>query len=86
MHVLLGGNPGNRGLVHFHRLGNVRQDQRLHGFFALIEEPLLVFNDAGGHFQQGFIPALQALDKPFRFLQLVAQVGVIGTAVSPADQ
>ena len=81
VHVFLGGDPGNRGLMHLNRLGDIREDQRFHGFFTLIQESLLVLDNTGRDFQQGLIAALQALDEPLGLLQLVAQVGVVCAAV-----
>src|SRR5471030_2710245 len=47
------------------------QDQRLHGFVAVLQETALVLDDLGGDFHQGFVTALQALDEPAGFLQLI---------------
>ncbi|MND78441.1 hypothetical protein D3C81_1563220 [compost metagenome] len=86
MHVLLRGDPRNGRLVHAYRLGDVMQDQRLHCFVAVIEEAALMLDDLGGDLHQGFVAALQALDEPAGFLQLIAHEGVVGAGVSTADK
>ena len=72
--------------MHAHRLGDVVQYQRLHRFIAVFQEAALVLDDLGGDFHQGFVAALQALDEPAGFLQLVTHEGVIGAGVGAADK
>src|SRR5574344_84135 len=66
------GDPGNGGLMHLDRLGDVVEDHGLHRLFPIFEEVLLLLHDAVGHLQQGLIPALQALDEPLGLLQVGA--------------
>ncbi|MNM86503.1 hypothetical protein D3C81_986570 [compost metagenome] len=86
MHVFLRGDTGNGRLVHAHRFGDVMQDQRLHRLVPVVEEAALVLDDLRGDLHQGFVTALQALDEPAGFLQLVAHEGVVGAGVGAADE
>ncbi|MNP13609.1 hypothetical protein D3C76_1058960 [compost metagenome] len=86
MHVFLRGDPRNGRLVHAHRFGNVMQHQGLHRFVAMVEKTALMLDDLRGDLHQRFVAALQALDEPARFLQLVAHEGVVGAGVGASDK
>ncbi|MNH31794.1 hypothetical protein D3C79_921920 [compost metagenome] len=60
--------------MHLHGLSDIRQHHGLHKFRALLKERLLLLDDAARNFQQGVVAAFQALDQPFRFLQIAADV------------
>ena len=85
MHVLLRRDPGNGGFVHAHRGRHVVQDHRPHGLGTVLEEALLALDDAPRHLEQRLVAALQALDEPLRFLQVVAQEHVVGGIVGATD-
>ncbi len=40
-----------------------------------------MLHDAGGHFEQGLVAALQALQEPARLLEMIAQEGVVRAVV-----
>lgn len=58
--------------MHLQGLGDIAQDQRLHGNLTMLEKPLLAHDDGLGDPQQGVVPAVQALQEPARLLQLIA--------------
>ncbi|MNI29299.1 hypothetical protein D3C73_831140 [compost metagenome] len=62
------------------------QDQRLHGFVAVLQKAALMLDDLGGNLHQGFIAALQALDEPAGLLQLIAHEGIVGAGVGAAHE
>ncbi|MNZ73153.1 hypothetical protein D3C78_915580 [compost metagenome] len=72
--------------MHAHGFGDVMQYQGFHCLVAVVQETALMLDDLCGDFHQCFIAALQALDEPACFLQLVAHEGVVGAGVGPADE
>ncbi|MNI39846.1 hypothetical protein D3C85_1184320 [compost metagenome] len=86
MHEFLCGHPGNGRFVHADRFSDVVQNQRLHGFVAVLQKTALMLDDLGSYFHQGFVAALQALDEPAGFLQLIAHEGVVGAGVGATDE
>ena len=65
---LLRGNARDRRFMHLHGLGDIRQHHGFHKLFALLEERLLLADDAAGDLQQRFVAALQAFNQPLGFL------------------
>ena len=71
--------------MHFDGLSDVRQHHRFHKLFTLFKKSLLLFDNAAADAQKGVVAALQALDKPARFLQVAADklaVSVIACTVT----
>ena len=68
MHIFLRRDPRYCRFVHAYGLGNVVQYQRFHGFITIFQKSSLMLDYASRHFHQSFIPALQAFQKPARFL------------------
>ena len=71
--------------MHLNGIGNIRQNQGFHGLIAIIEEPLLHIDNAGGYLEQGVVAALQALDEPFGFLNAIAQILAVFAAGVAGD-
>ena len=77
MHVFACGYPGDGRLVHLDLFGDTAQHHGFHGLLAVVEEGMLAPDDAVGDLEQGFMPALQALEKPACLLEVVAHVVVV---------
>ena len=56
------------------------QGQGAHGLWPMFEKATLLPDDRAGDTQQGVCTRIEAFDQPASFLQLAAQVGVIGSA------
>ena len=72
--------------MHIYRFSDVVQHQRFHGFLTIVKKTLLMFHDPRCNLQQRFVPALQALDEPACFLQVVFQIVVVATGVRASHQ
>ena len=66
-------------------LCNIAQHQGFHGLVTILEKAALTLHDGGSHAYQGLVTALQALDEPACFLQVVAHEIIIITLVSALD-
>ena len=66
--------------MHLHGLGDIRQHHGFHKLFALLEERLLLADDAAGDLQQRLVAALQAFNQPLGFLQVAADELAVGFA------
>ena len=77
VHVFLGGDARDGGLVQLQLFGNVTQHHGLHRHRAVLKEGGLLVNNGTRHPQQGVVAAVQAFDEPAGFLQVVFHAGVV---------
>ena len=75
VHVLVGDDPADRGLVHADVVGHVAQHQWPQVLDAVVHEVALEVDDAGRDLVDGLLALLNRLDEPQRRPELVLHVG-----------
>src|SRR5882672_7516180 len=75
VHVLVGDDAADGGLVHADVVGDVAQHQGAEVFDAVIQEVALEVDDARRDLVDGLLPLLDRLDQPERRAELVFDVG-----------
>ena len=71
--------------MHLQLFGHVAQDHGLHCLVTVLQESPLALDDCSCDPEQGFVAALQALDEPPCFLQVITHESIVVALVGAAD-